>query len=45
MVSPSYPPITISFHDKLTIPGSHVRKILVQDVGLSEMEARKLFWG
>lgn len=42
MKSPVYPPVTIAFHDKATIPGSHVRKILVQDVGLSEHEAREL---
>lgn len=42
MESPDYPPLTFSFHDKATIPAGLVRKILVQDVGLAEDEARKL---
>jgi len=40
--SPAYPPLSFAFHDKVTIPSSHVRKILVKDVGLAEAEARKL---
>ena len=42
MQSPHYPPLTFAFHDKATIPGGLVRKILVRDVGLAEDEARKL---
>jgi hypothetical protein len=42
MRSPFYPPLTIAFHDKTTVRGSHVRKILVVDVGLAEDEARRL---
>jgi predicted RNA binding protein YcfA (HicA-like mRNA interferase family) len=42
MLSPNYPPLTIAFHDKRTVRGSHVRKILVLDVGLAENEARRL---
>jgi predicted RNA binding protein YcfA (HicA-like mRNA interferase family) len=42
MQSPSYPPLTFAFHDKATIPGGLVRKILVRDVGLAEDEARRL---
>lgn len=42
MESPSHPPFTFAFHDKATIPGGLVRKILVRDVGLDEEEARKL---
>ncbi len=37
-----YPDIGFSFHDKKTINGNVVKKILVEDVGLSETEARKL---
>jgi hypothetical protein len=39
---PRHPPFTFAFHDKATIPGGLVRKILVRDVGLDEEEARKL---
>jgi hypothetical protein len=42
MRSPDYPPLTIAFHDKVTVRGSHVRKILVVDVGLAEDAARRL---
>jgi hypothetical protein len=42
MESPSHPPLTFAFHDKVTIPAGLVRKILVRDVGLAEDEARKL---
>lgn len=42
MQSPDHPPLTFAFHDKATIPGGLVRKILVRDVGLDEAEARKL---
>lgn len=37
-----YPPLEFSYHDKRTIPPSKVKKILVDDVGLPESEARKL---
>ncbi|MGN6371524.1 MAG: type II toxin-antitoxin system HicA family toxin [Solirubrobacteraceae bacterium] len=36
------PPLTFAFHDADTIPGGMVRKILVDQVGLDEDEARKL---
>jgi hypothetical protein len=42
MQSPNYPPLTFAFHDGATIPSGLVRKILIKDVGLDEMEARKL---
>jgi hypothetical protein len=42
MESPDYPPLTLAFHDRATIPGGLVRKILVRDVGLAEGKARKL---
>jgi predicted RNA binding protein YcfA (HicA-like mRNA interferase family) len=37
-----YPNVGFSFHNKRTIPGGMVRKILTEDVGLTEAEARKL---
>ncbi|HVY95349.1 MAG TPA: type II toxin-antitoxin system HicA family toxin [Solirubrobacterales bacterium] len=42
MESPGRPALTFAFHDKATIAGGLVRKILVKDVGLDEDEARKL---
>jgi hypothetical protein len=42
MEAPGQPPLTFAFHDKATIPSGLVRKILIQDVGLAEDEARKL---
>jgi predicted RNA binding protein YcfA (HicA-like mRNA interferase family) len=36
------PSLIFAFHDKATIPAGLVRKILIQDVGLAEDEARKL---
>jgi predicted RNA binding protein YcfA (HicA-like mRNA interferase family) len=36
------PSLTFAFHDRDTIPGGMVRKILVDQVGLDESEARKL---
>ena len=42
MESDRYPPFTFAFHDKATIRPALVRKILVDDVGLAEDEARKL---
>jgi predicted RNA binding protein YcfA (HicA-like mRNA interferase family) len=37
-----YPPLGFSFHDRVTIPPRTVRKILVQDVGLTEDQAKRL---
>jgi predicted RNA binding protein YcfA (HicA-like mRNA interferase family) len=42
LVSPTYPPLTLAFHDGQTIPPGLVRKILVRDVGLAEQEALRL---
>jgi predicted RNA binding protein YcfA (HicA-like mRNA interferase family) len=42
MTSADYPPITFAFHDGATIPGGMVRKILVDQVGLDEADARRL---
>jgi len=36
------PPLTLAFHDRATIAPGVVRKILVDDVGLTEQEARRL---
>lgn len=36
------PTLHLSFHDNQELPSGLVRKILVQDVGLSEDEAREL---
>lgn len=36
------PSLTFSFHDRATIPGGMVRKILVDQIGLSEDDARDL---
>jgi predicted RNA binding protein YcfA (HicA-like mRNA interferase family) len=40
--APGKPSFTFAFHDRATIQGSLVRKILTKDVGLDEHEARKL---
>lgn len=37
-----YPTIVFAFHDRATVPGHTVRKVLVKDVGLGEHEARRL---
>lgn len=37
-----YPPIVLAPHDRVTLPGHAVRKILVNDVGLADYEARRL---
>jgi predicted RNA binding protein YcfA (HicA-like mRNA interferase family) len=42
MESEGRPSLTFAFHDGATIPGGMVRKILVQQVGLDEREARDL---
>jgi hypothetical protein len=41
-LSPDYPPLVFAFHDKVTIPPSRVRKVLVNEVGLAEADARTL---
>jgi predicted RNA binding protein YcfA (HicA-like mRNA interferase family) len=40
-----YPPLGFSWHDSVTISRRHVRKVLVDDVGLSEEEALTLVQG
>jgi predicted RNA binding protein YcfA (HicA-like mRNA interferase family) len=40
--SDGYPPLDFCWHDKQTLPGGLVRRILVKRVGLSEQQARKL---
>jgi len=40
--SPHHPALSFSFHDQQEIPPGLVRKILCQDVGLSEHEALDL---
>jgi hypothetical protein len=40
--SAGYPSLLFAFHDKDTLPPGMVRKILCQDVGLSEEEALRL---
>src|SRR4051794_20164262 len=42
--APDRPPLTLAFHERATIAPGLVRKILVDDVGLSEDEARGLLW-
>jgi predicted RNA binding protein YcfA (HicA-like mRNA interferase family) len=42
LLSPNYPPLLFAFHDNATIPPWMVRKILIQDIGLAEAEAREL---
>jgi predicted RNA binding protein YcfA (HicA-like mRNA interferase family) len=37
-----FPTLFFSFHDRVTIPPRVVRKILVQDVGLTEEQALEL---
>lgn len=40
--SPGRPTLHLSFHDRQELPGGLIRKILVQDVHLTELEARNL---
>ena len=40
--APGLPPLTLAFHDRATIAPGLVRKILVEDVGLAEDDARRL---
>jgi len=40
--SQGYPDIGFSYHDSKTIPARAVKKILVQDIGLSVQEALNL---
>lgn len=42
LVAADYGSVLFSFHDSDTVPPGLVRKILVQDVGLSEDEALSL---
>ena len=42
LVSSRYPPLSFAFRDRQTIRPSSVRRILVEDVGLSEPEALEL---
>lgn len=42
LVAQGRPQLTFAFHDGVEIPPHLVRKILVKDVGLSEVEAAKL---
>jgi predicted RNA binding protein YcfA (HicA-like mRNA interferase family) len=40
--APQRPPLTLAFHERATIAPGLVRKILVDDVGLTDAEARRL---
>ena len=40
--SANYPEIRISYHDTFEISGFKIRKILMEDIGLSEEMARKV---
>ena len=40
--SENYPEIRISYHDKFEISGFMIRKILIEEVGLTEELARKV---
>lgn len=42
MVADGRPTLLMSFHDGQELPGGLVRKILIRDVGLSEVEALRL---
>lgn len=42
LASPGRPRILFSAHDRMTLPPSRVRRILVDDVGLAEAEALDL---
>jgi len=37
-----YPQLVLSFHERVSVGGTMVRKILVRDVGLAEAEALAL---
>ena len=37
-----YPPLTFSWHDRVTIPGGLVKEILTDRVGLNEPDALRL---
>ena len=45
LTAPGRPDLWLSFHDNQTLPPGLVRKILVNDVGLSEAEAWELVRG
>jgi predicted RNA binding protein YcfA (HicA-like mRNA interferase family) len=40
--APGRPPLTFAFHDRATVGPGLVRKVLCQDVGLSEEDALKV---
>jgi predicted RNA binding protein YcfA (HicA-like mRNA interferase family) len=40
--APDRPPLMLAFHERATVAPGLVRKILVDDVGLTEEEARRL---
>jgi len=42
LTAPGRPRIVFSFHDRQTLPGGMVRKVLVKDVGLAEDQALDL---
>jgi len=42
LVSPTYPPLVLSFHDRADIAPGLVRKVLCRDIGLDEDEALDL---
>jgi predicted RNA binding protein YcfA (HicA-like mRNA interferase family) len=42
MQAPNRPELHLAFHDRTELPGGLVRKILVQDIGLTEKEALDL---
>jgi predicted RNA binding protein YcfA (HicA-like mRNA interferase family) len=45
LVSEKYPPLLFSFHDGVTVAPRLVRKILLQDVGLTAEEAEEVLEG
>ncbi|MEX1009158.1 MAG: type II toxin-antitoxin system HicA family toxin [Acidimicrobiia bacterium] len=45
MKSPNYPTLGFSWHDRATIPRGLVRKVLVEDVGLTEADAHRAIDG
>ncbi len=45
LTSPTYPSLTLAYHEGVSIPPGMVRKILVKDVGLSEEQAMRVIRG
>lgn len=39
------PPITLAYHDGSDVPARALRKLLENQIGLSEPEIRALLWG